>query len=312
MGKEVKDMPPTISIFTPTYNRKDTLVRLYESIKVQNFKDFEWIIVDDGSIDNTSELVAFWIRESNFTIKYFYQENSGKHVARNFALEKANGVFFLTIDSDDFFLDDALELMIQAWERYKDEDPKLIGVEGHAININTNTITGSLYKENFLISNHIKTRAQDKVTGDKLRMLKTEVFKKYTFPVYFNEKFVPEGIVWNQLSLEYNILYINNPIAVLDYQVNGITASSVKHRAKNSVGAAMYYVKYIEVSKKVIGSKNKKNILKAKFNTARFYYHSNAQEKTFIEEEIHGWKLNIFYRFLGIILSNKDKKEMLI
>lgn len=99
----------TFTVFTPTYNRSHLLGRLYESLKRQTFRDSEWVIVDDGSTDQTQELVKHWQMEASFPIRYFWQPNSGKHVAYNRGLQEARGFLFADIDSDDFFAPEALD-----------------------------------------------------------------------------------------------------------------------------------------------------------------------------------------------------------
>ncbi|MGC9064033.1 MAG: glycosyltransferase family A protein, partial [bacterium] len=105
-----------ITLFTPTYNREKLLSRLYESIKRQSFSNFEWIIVDDGSTDNTEQIVESWLKESTFDIRYFYQQNSGKHIAINKGVREARGELFFIIDSDDWLGDDSLQDIWQTWQ----------------------------------------------------------------------------------------------------------------------------------------------------------------------------------------------------
>ena len=110
-----------ITIFTPAYNRAYTIHRCYESLKRQTCKDFEWMVIDDGSTDNTRELIEKWITETNeFPIRYIYQENQGMHGAHNTAYENINTELNVCIDSDDFMPDDAVELIVNFWEENKD------------------------------------------------------------------------------------------------------------------------------------------------------------------------------------------------
>src|SRR5207237_1817583 len=104
------------TVFTATFNRAHTLPRVYDSLRVQTLTDFEWLVVDDGSTDGTRELVAGWAAQPAFPIRYFHQENSGKHVAENVAVREAHGRFTATLDSDDWYAPDALESSLAAWE----------------------------------------------------------------------------------------------------------------------------------------------------------------------------------------------------
>lgn len=108
-----------ITIFTPTYNRAYTLPKLFESLQAQTSNNFEWLIVDDGSSDDTRELVEHFITKADFKITYIYQENQGKHVAINTALDKASNLYFFTVDSDDYLINNALELIFKNWRPLK-------------------------------------------------------------------------------------------------------------------------------------------------------------------------------------------------
>ncbi|MCW3118495.1 MAG: glycosyl transferase family protein, partial [Chitinophagaceae bacterium] len=120
------------SIFTPTYNRKHTLHRAYESLLAQTFKDFEWIIIDDGSTDGTEELVREWQQDAPFVIKYHWQPNQGKHIAYNHCARIATGELFVNIDSDDEALPNALERFYAIWSSFTGEEKqKLMAVLCH-------------------------------------------------------------------------------------------------------------------------------------------------------------------------------------
>ena len=108
-----------ITILTPTYNREKTLKRAYESLLAQTNKDFEWIVVDDGSSDNTKSLIEGFINESKLDIRYIYKTNGGKHTALNVGTAEAKGELLLILDSDDYLSEDAIELSYAYWEKYK-------------------------------------------------------------------------------------------------------------------------------------------------------------------------------------------------
>ena len=109
------------TIFTPTYNRKELLKNLYESLKNQTYKDFEWIIVNDGSSDGTELSVRQFLDEKILDIKYFYKENGGKQRAYNYGVEKARGELFICLDSDDKYVDNALETILKYWKKYEND-----------------------------------------------------------------------------------------------------------------------------------------------------------------------------------------------
>ena len=110
------------TIFTPTYNRKEFLTKLYGSLKKQTYKDFEWIVVDDGSSDGTKEIVQNFIDEKKLDIKYYYKENGGKQRAYNYGAEKACGELFICLDSDDEYVADGLEIIEKYWKKYEQNE----------------------------------------------------------------------------------------------------------------------------------------------------------------------------------------------
>jgi len=113
-----------VTVFTPTYNRQKQLKGLYDSLCTQKFHDFEWLIVDDGSEDNTADVIKEWIKEGKIDIRYHYQQNNGKHIAMNWAVANAKGVLFVTMDSDDVFRDDGIKIMVNAWKSIPDEQKR--------------------------------------------------------------------------------------------------------------------------------------------------------------------------------------------
>src|SRR5271168_5258315 len=106
---------PLITVFTATYNRAHTINRVYDSLRLQTLRDFEWLVVDDGSMDGTVELVAGWTRLADFSIRYLRQDHAGKHFAHNRMLKEARGRFMVVLDSDDAFVPDALHKLMCAW-----------------------------------------------------------------------------------------------------------------------------------------------------------------------------------------------------
>ena len=125
------------TIFTPLYNRANLISRVYESLKRQKIKDFEWIVVDDGSTDGADIIISEWPKsEKDFSIRYFYKENGGKHTAINMALSHARGDFFLICDSDDYFMDNALTIAdkwIRDVNNFESPFENYIGVAGQKI-----------------------------------------------------------------------------------------------------------------------------------------------------------------------------------
>ena len=117
---------PSVTLIISFYNKIHLLERVLESVALQTFRDFEWLIVDDGSTDHTEEVVAAWQRENNdFPIRYYKKENGGKCRAINYGVDRAEGELFFNVDSDDYLLDDALE-KVDMWERSLPENGKYL------------------------------------------------------------------------------------------------------------------------------------------------------------------------------------------
>ena len=171
-----------ITVFTPTYNRAKLLPRLYESLCKQTFRDFEWIIVDDGSVDDTHDVVESFMNgnddengSNNFPIRYYYQENGGKHRAINHGVREAKGELFLILDSDDSLPSDSLELITEVYSQIKDNE-SFGGVCGYMAH-HDGTIIGKGNEENILDTNTIDLRYRYNVKGDMCEVFKISVLK---------------------------------------------------------------------------------------------------------------------------------------
>lgn len=221
------------TIFTPAYNRAHTLTRLYESLKRQTFRDFEWLIVDDGSKDNTEELIKGFIAEKPFfEIKYIKTENGGKHRAINRGMPYARGELTFLLDSDDWLTDDSLEIT-DAEERKIPENDKnsFISISGLKLN-ERGVMIGKTFEGEILDITYLD-RASHNVIGDKGEVFYTELLKKYPFPEFEGERFATERIVWNEMAKDgYKIRYFNKPVQYCEYLDDGLTAGGYSMYAK--------------------------------------------------------------------------------
>lgn len=176
------------TVFTPAFNRKELLEKLYKSLQKQTFKDFEWLIVDDGSTDGTKEKVEEFLSEKKLEIKYYFKENGGKQRAYNFATEKANGELFICLDSDDEYVENGLEIILKYWKKYE-KNSDIAGM-GYLSTYPNREIIGSSFPEKEMISTQFEIYNKYGVKGDKGLMFRTEIIKKYKFPVFEDEKFI--------------------------------------------------------------------------------------------------------------------------
>ena len=222
----------TFTIFTPTYNREKLLPRLYESLCKQTFKDFEWLIVDDGSIDDTKYLIHKYINEASFVIRYIWKPNGGKHTAINKGVSEAKGKFFSIMDSDDWYIENALEIMLENWNKIDiNSQKKFCGVTGLYKSTDGNVLSFKFPKDIF-DSNDLDIDYVHQIKGDKIGFKRIEVMKEFPFPEDLGS-FVTESIVWNRIGKKYSNRFINKVLAVAEYQSGGLTDAGRTHAIKN-------------------------------------------------------------------------------
>ncbi len=228
-----------ITVFTPTYNRAYILGNLYRSLQRQSFRDFEWLIVDDGSTDNTDQVVAAWQREGNdFPIRYYKKENGGKCRAINYGVDRAAGELFFNVDSDDYLLNDALE-KVDCWERELPKDGRFCGVVG---NLGTSpTETPNMpwpgpYRDANLLARYPEA-CEHPIDGERAWVFYTEFQKKYKYPEFEGENFITPAVTWNRMAHDgYLVRIFDDIIWVYEYQPDGLTMQGNMRFIKNPAG----------------------------------------------------------------------------
>lgn len=227
----------TFTVFTPTYNRARTLHRVYDSLKLQTYRDFEWLIIDDGSTDDTGNLVKKWQEENLFTIRYFYQKNSGKHLAFNRGVEKANGELFLSFDSDDACLENALERFKYHWDTiYEHEQKTNFSAVTCLCQDEEGKVIGDYFPSTAIYSNDLEIRYRYKVTGEKWGFHRTKVLKEFPFPEIDGQRFIPEDLIWFSIAQKYKTKFINEPLRIYFTGMNQLTKTgSPKTSAKGLI-----------------------------------------------------------------------------
>lgn len=235
---------PAITVFTPTYNRAHTLARVYESLCAQTCRDFEWLIVDDGSSDNTDELVKSWLERTNFPIRYLRQDHGGKHIAHNLSVRHARGRFFFPLDSDDGCLPNALERLLHYWDSIPaDVRESFCGVGGLSIDQKGNLV-GERFPNHPLDATMRERHYVYRVRGEKCLMVRTEVARRFLFPDIKATNFVPEGVVWLEIGKHYKVRWINEVIRIY-YQKDrcvGETLTTKTNIGSSAAGRKEYYV----------------------------------------------------------------------
>ena len=228
-----------VTVFTPTYNRAYILGDLYHSLQRQTCMDFEWLIVDDGSADDTKALVASWQGEENpFPIRYIYQENGGKCRAINRGLKEADGRLFFTVDSDDYLTDDAIEKVIR-WDGELPADGHFCGYVGNRGTTPTQT-PNRLFPGGYLDGTALDR--YDQVDGERAFVFYTEVHRKYLYPEFPGEKFLTEAVTWDLMAHDgYKMRFYNDIIWIWEYKDDGLTRAGYRVFLENPQGTGLFF-----------------------------------------------------------------------
>lgn len=256
MKIKIKNNPPLITIFTPAYNRRNLLPRLYTSLKNQTSKNFVWLIIDDGSVDGTEKWVEDIKQEDTIDVKYIKKTNGGKHTAYNLACQVADTeLFFIAMDSDDQLTSKAVEEIEKCWEKCKNdkeiegmvflcEDPsgKMLYSYYDTIQLNKNPSWKAAYVNGWF-------------WGEAEYILRTTYAREFLYPEYDNEKFFNEAYTYMQM--DGKLVWNKRSIYIRDYQKEGLTNNFLKSVFKSPLG----YADYNKIRMNIV--KNKKLLIKA-------------------------------------------------
>lgn len=223
-----------LTILTTSYNRAKLLSKLYASLIKQTLYDFEWLIIDDGSNDNTKEYVAS-LPQNPFPIRYYYKENGGKCRAINFAHDKIQGQYVFFVDSDDVLTADAVEVILKDWQRY-DQEPNIAVLSYKKGGRDGRAISEEVQGADYYIDDDIHYRVNQGVGGDRAETLRTDILRKYPFPEFVNEKFMSEGWLWNNIAKKYKTVYRMYTVYICEYLAGGLTKSGRVLRMKSPQG----------------------------------------------------------------------------
>ena len=225
---------PTLWVFTPTYNRAYILPALYESLLAQTSTDFQWIIVDDGSTDDTESLVQGWIAEGRISIDYVKQENGGKPRATNTGVARCRSELFFVVDSDDHLVPTAVEHVLTRWEEIRGDDSfagivALRGTDEH-------TPMGTWMPDGVRAVTLWDLHEKMGFRGDTSLIHRTEILRRYPFEVAPGEKFVAESSVWFLIDESYNMLADNEILTICHYLPDGLTQNFASNAKRNPIG----------------------------------------------------------------------------
>lgn len=230
-----------ITVFTPTYNRAYIIKNVYDSLLRQTYKDFEWLVIDDGSTDDTEELINGLIKEDKIKIRYYKKENGGQHTALNCAIEKSDAEMLMIVDSDDYLTDNALERVV-FWESTIKDKRKYAGVSGLKVFPSGETIGSKWEHEDDYVDATNLERIEKKLIGDKAEAYYTKVLKKFApIPVFENENDVEKAVLWNRIAYAgYKVRWFNEGIYVVEYLQDGMTRNIKNNYLRNFQGYSFW------------------------------------------------------------------------
>jgi glycosyltransferase involved in cell wall biosynthesis len=231
------------TIFTPTYNRANTLHRVYDSLRDQTFRDFEWLVIDDGSTDRTDALIRSWQQDADFPIRYIWQPNQGKHVAFNRAVQEAMGELFLPLDSDDACIPTALERLYYHWQNIPRAEKNSFSAVTVLSKDQEGRLVGTTFPQQIIDSDSLEIRYKYRVEGEKWGFHRTEVLKKFPFPALADLSFVPEGIIWSKIARKFKTRFVNEILRVYYQDSTGVTIqlSQTRNPAKDAQGWVLWH-----------------------------------------------------------------------
>ena len=228
-----------LTVFTPAYNRAETLKRTYESLCEQDCKEFIWLIVDDGSTDDTQELVQNWIKKNNgFEIKYIYKENGGMHTAHNVAYENITTELNVCIDSDDRLAAGAVTKIKNKWNKVKNKG--YAGIIGLDADLNTGRVIGKGFPKGMketTLGGYYAGGGQ----GDKKLVYRTDIINSVpSYPVFPGEKYVGLAYKYTLIAQKYKLSVLNEVLCDVEYQADGSSGTMYQQYLKNPKGFAFY------------------------------------------------------------------------
>lgn len=231
---------PLFTVLTPAFNRAWTLPGLKDSLDRQEFRDFEWLVVDDGSADGTEALIGEWAGTSSYVMRLLSGPNGGKHRALNRGIPEARGRWIFIVDSDDRLPPDSLAL-IAALVPEADRDPSIGGIMGLRCDPE-GTAIGEDFPPGLVRADAAALTFRDGLRGDKAEVFKADVLRRFPFPEFPGEKFITECVVWFRIAAAgYDLLILPAPIYICEYRSDGLSARSLALRIANPAGTQLFY-----------------------------------------------------------------------
>ena len=299
---------PFFTIFTPTFNRKHTLPRLIDSLRNAGSVEFEWLVIDDGSCDDTYEWLLEEMSNLDFPVRVYRQENGGKQSCHNAAVELAEGDMIIILDSDDELAPKALNILKEAWDSIpSDKRHQFAGVLGNTADEYGHQI-GALFPTSPMDGNHFLLTIGGMMTGDKLPCYRRDILVRFPFPATPVRQVIPEGLVWHRIARKYFIRCINYNVAIVhrDKDDEISLMNSYKNPSSNSYGNYIYFRDCVEYFQHY---KNVKfvNIFKYNIQHVRYGIHANINLRKLIDVRAERIFLSFAFFMGGVAFWLKDQ-----
>ena len=259
-----------ISIITPTYNRLEYIKKLYSSLLKQTCFDFQWIVIDDGSEDETERWFDEIKANDCFDIIYEKKKNGGKHRALNASHKHIEGTLVMVVDSDDQLTEDAVETIIQCWEKYREQKPIMMIFQRGKMDTDHSPFDTVFTGEDLVTT--LTDLTNRGFAGDHCEVVTSEEFRKYSFPEYDGEKFLGEAWLWQKIGMDGKCVFINKVVYLCEYIAGGLTQSGRRMRNQNPKGGQEHAKVFLDP----------RYILKIRFkNAILFTYYGRLQKQSY-------------------------------
>ncbi|MFK5882354.1 MAG: glycosyltransferase family 2 protein [Sulfurospirillum sp.] len=292
------------TVFTPTFNRAYTLQRVFDSLMSQTIRhcDFEWILINDGSTDNTDDLVKKFSSQANFDIRYIKQENKGKNYCHNKAIKLAKGELFLILDSDDAIIPKCMNVFWKYWKKLDDATRKdIYGINCLCKDGNTGLLIGKNIQDG-IIENAFKWKHKNKIYFETWGALNIKLFKQYLFPEADEIKFIPEAYIWDKVNQNRKIFSINETLRIIYHQNDGFSKNIINSYKNHAKGRYIYHKMVIDELFWDLIKINPIRLLKDFIQFGRIGLHSNYNFKKMLKDINNNYKRIIFFLVLPISL----------
>lgn len=281
-----------LTVFTPAYNRAYSIHKCYESLKRQTSKKFKWLVIDDGSTDNTKELILKWKEEADFEINYIYKKNGGMHTAHNTAYENIDTELNVCIDSDDYMPDNAVEKIIECWNEKKADN--IAGLAGLDVKEDGQLI-GTKFQNTLKQSTLFDLYKKHGIKGDKKLVYRTELTRYYKYPEFEGEKYVGLDYKCHKIHEKYKLALVNEVFCIVEYLEDGSSKNMLNQYRTNPKGWCFYRLENLKIPN---------TSLKYKFKECMHYVSSSliCKNKRFLKDTPYKL-MTVLVIPVGIILS---------